>query len=132
MAISELELEVICSGQDGSAAGAVLSSSAITGQVKSIHLARTPGGEHAAMPGSNVVLVTAVGPPDMILLNLKGETEDDVYSSKTPIHHVDGRPILHGGVLAGGNDFTLVENKIQVEINHANNGDRVTVRVRYG
>lgn len=131
MAISELELQAICSGQDGSAAGAVLSSSTITGQIKSIHLERTPGGENTAMPNTNTVLVKAVGPPDVVLLNIRGETEDDAYSPKTPTHHVSGDPVLYDGVSAGG-DFTLVGSKVQVEVNNANNGDRVTVRVRYG
>lgn len=131
MAISELVLDVLCSGEDGSAAGAVLSSAAITGQVKSVHLERTPGGENTAMPDSNTVLITATGPPKMVLLNIKGKTEDDAYSPKAPIHHVGGEPILYDGVSVGGDDFSLVGSKVQAEVNYANNGDRVTARVRY-
>lgn len=130
--MNELVLSLVCSGQDGSAAGTVLSTATVTGVLKGILVEREAGGEYTAMPDTNEVLITAEGPPDLTLLDLKGKTDAiKLYCPKTPACHVGGEPILYEGAAAVGEDFPLAGNKIKVEVNNANNGDEMTIRVRY-
>ena len=128
--MNTLELEVLCSGQDGSAAGSVLSSSPLSGNLQGIFVERDGAGA-TAMPDTNEIRVTDVGPPELVLLYVRGKTDTEkLYCPRTPAHYVDGEPILYEAASAVGVEFPLT-GKIKVEVNNANNGDKVTATLLY-
>jgi hypothetical protein len=125
MAIQDLEIKVVASGPDGSAAGAEVSTASITGTVLGVHLSY--GGSQAEAVD---VAVNGEGPPDVPVLTVINKNQDGWYHPRAETHTTEGARMTYDGTYPIAADVALKDNALKVTVNDAHNGDEITVTVR--
>lgn len=126
MAIREFQLKVVCTGAAGTAAGAVESSSAITGLVQAVHI------EYSGAPATTDVVINGEGPPDIPILTVSDNNTSGWYYPRAGAHKAsDGAAMTYDGTYPVAVPIPLCGNTIKVAADQADNGAEITVTIRY-